>query len=71
LTFYFSDNVKMDCRSTKGTLIIPDENEKEEEDFIDTVDMYDDNVPISCNTSLKKKTTPNIKNINVIKKFIN
>jgi len=39
----------MDCRSTKGTLIIQDENEKEEEDFIDPVNMYDDNVPITYN----------------------
>jgi len=61
----------MDCRSTKGTLIIQNKNEKEEKDFIDTVNMYDDNVPISCNTPLEKKTTPNIKNINIMKKFMN
>lgn len=56
----------MDCRSTKGTLIIQDEDEKEEQDFIDN--MYDDNISItSHNTPLEKKITPKIKNINVIK----
>jgi len=61
----------MDCRSIQGILIIQDENEKEEENFIN-VNMYDDNVPIIFhNTPLEKRTTPNIKNINIMKKFMN
>ncbi|XP_018367420.1 PREDICTED: uncharacterized protein LOC108763951 isoform X2 [Trachymyrmex cornetzi] len=51
-------NVKTDCKSTKGTYIIQDESENEEENVINTIDIYDHSVPaISHNTPLKKRTT--------------
>lgn len=61
----------MDCTSTKSKLIIEDENEKEE-DNIDAVYIFDESIPsTSHSTSLEKRTTSNIKNMQVIKKLMN
>jgi len=68
--FDFLDNVKMDRTSTKRKLIIDDKDEKEEEDISDEVYICDQSIP-HRSIPLEKRTTSNMKNIQVIKKLIN
>lgn len=65
--FLLLDNVKTDSTmdSTKKTLIIEDESEKEEEDI--DITTYDQSIPsTSRNKPMEKRSTSKIKNIQEI-----